>query len=65
MAQTPITAEDVLSFLRKMNHHSMLDVVAALDKLPVTELHNVISKVNVLRALSSLAIQDAKFPIKQ
>lgn len=64
MATEP-TAALVLAYLRKMNHHTMMEICAELDKIPVTELHNLISKTNVLRALTSLAIQDQKFPIPQ
>lgn len=64
MATEP-TAAMVLAYLRKMNHHTMMDICAELDKLPLTELHNTISKTNVLRALASMAIQDQKFPIPQ
>lgn len=62
MATEP-TAAMVLAYLRKMNHHTMQEICVELDKTPLMELHNLISKTNVLRALSSMAIQDQKFPI--
>ncbi len=57
--------QPLITALFGLNQRVMCEVVPELDKLTVTELHNLISKTNVLRALVSLALQDKKFPIPE
>lgn len=55
--------ELLVEALMGLDQYVMLEAVQHLESKCVTDLHNVISKTNVLRALTSLVIQDKKFPI--
>lgn len=52
-----------LGNLATINHRTMVSMVKELDTMKAEELHNLISKTNVLRALISMALQDKKFPL--
>lgn len=58
-------AEEIISWLETMTTSDMIYVAQVLESKNVTELHRLISKATILRALLTVALQEKKFPIDQ